>query len=133
MMLSMLSTQTENFWDIVQKEMDARGIKSYRALESAGGVSNGTISQRARDLLPPTRTTISAIAIAMGVPESIVREWSKGHHASDDSVTRRELMYLFEQLSDDDRKRIVQIARTFASARAEQPGGQLGEQEPATA
>lgn len=89
----------EKFWSIVREEMNTRGIRSFRALEELGNVANGTVSQRARDLLPPTPTTISAIATAMDVPYAVVEEWKKGRRIPPDSRRAKEALHLFNQLT----------------------------------
>ncbi len=106
----------KKFWEIIEEEMKKRGIKSYRALEKMGGVANGTISQRARDMLPPTPTTIAAIAMAMSEPDSIVREWSKGRHLSrgatgQDRADVKQLLEYYKALSYEERLRLVEHAK----------------------
>jgi len=104
------------FWKIVDQEMDARRIRSYRALEMAGGVSNGAVSARRKDLLPPTPTTIQAVADAFRVPVEVVREWAKGRQPEHDDA-ESEWLHLFRELPAEERRHILISARALLRER----------------
>ncbi len=113
-----MSMDVETFWEIVEEERAARGIPSYRAIEAAGGVANGTISQR-KDILPPTATTITAIAQAFHLPVEVVTEWTRGHRTQEeprDEELTSELIYVFRQLSGESKVRALAQIRALKDA-----------------
>ena len=60
---------------------------------------------------------LRGIAKGLDVPLSVV---IANAHLDDDPIeppTTRELVYMFSQLDDDDRERVLQIARTFLEAK----------------
>ncbi len=122
-----MATSAETFWCILQEEMATRGIQSFRALEKAGGVSNGTISGRERDNKPPTTTTIDAIARALRVAPERVMTWQRGRKAPDDDM-RADLLYMLNELSPEDQQLVLVYIRAVHELRererssVEQPG-----------
>ena len=66
-------TKTEEFWKWAEEELEKRKLSWY-AVERQSGLSNATISRRARELLPPTYETCRAIAQVFRLPlENVLR------------------------------------------------------------
>jgi len=111
-----MTTKTERFWMIVQKEMDTHGMKSFRELERLGNVSNGTISQRMKDMLPPTINIIHAIARGLDLPCGIVEEWSKGRRPVQNVAMEQRMIHMFRQLPPDKQRDILIQVHALANS-----------------
>lgn len=99
--------------------MGNRGFESYRAVERAGEVANGTISSRARQCLPPTATTLHAISRAFNLPfDYVARQASSQSSVSLEVTRRREADYLFNQLTNEEQETLLVQMRVLAERRA---------------
>jgi len=117
-----MSTKAEKFWTIVQQEMAEAGIYSIRALERIGNAGNSTISERMKDLLPPTPTIMYAISKALRVPMETVEEWSKGRRPKPNVAMERRVLYMFQQLPPEKQQDIlIQIRALVEDAQDLEP------------
>jgi transcriptional regulator with XRE-family HTH domain len=115
-----MTTQVEKFWNWVEEEREKRGM-SYRAIEETGGVSNGTVSGRARQLLPPTANTFRAVSRAFNLPFDVVAKQASAQPSmSSEAISREEALHLFDQLSPTQRKIILAQMRVLADMEPEE-------------
>jgi transcriptional regulator with XRE-family HTH domain len=112
-----MTTQVERFWSWVEEERSKRDL-SYRAIESAGNVANGTISSRARRLLPPTATTLQAISRAFNLPFDFVAKQTVAQSSSSPSDPLFEqARHLFDQLTEDEQDIVLSQMRALVERR----------------
>jgi transcriptional regulator with XRE-family HTH domain len=64
-------TQVEQFWDWAENELGERSL-TWHAVEKRAGLGNATISRRASHRLPPTQTTVMALADVFQIPRRFV-------------------------------------------------------------
>jgi transcriptional regulator with XRE-family HTH domain len=109
----LMTTQVERFWSWVEEERSKRDL-SYRAIESAGNVANGTVSSRARRLLPPTATTLQAISRAFNLPFDFVAKQTVAQSSSSPSDPLFEqARHLLDQLSEDEKDIVLSQMRAL--------------------
>jgi len=105
------------FWEWAEKELNNQGLNWYR-VEKLAKVSNASISRRARERLPPTKTTCKAIADTFHLPIEYV--FQKAGFIPPRSVTDEDLseaVALFKNLDEGDRARILIMMRSLVKAR----------------
>jgi len=108
-------TKTTDFWEWAEAELDRRGLNWYK-VEMIAGVSNNSISGRARELLPPTDHTAKAIAKAFNLPpESIMRRAGILPPEPAESEQLNEVIHLFNQLSPTEQAIILEQVRAIAA------------------
>jgi transcriptional regulator with XRE-family HTH domain len=118
-----VTTKVEKFWTWFESEKSARGFTSIRAVERAGEVGNATISARASQLLPPTATTLRAIARAFNLPFDFVAKQAESvvtEPLSTENHKRSEVDYLFTQLSSEDQDALLAQIRAYVRERRAQ-------------
>ena len=108
-----MSTNAEKFWTIVLEEMAKQDIHSIRALERIGNVGNSTISERMKDLLPPTPTIMYAISKGLQVPMETVEKWAKGRRPEPNVAMERRMVYMFQQLPPEKQRDILTQVRAL--------------------
>jgi transcriptional regulator with XRE-family HTH domain len=115
-----MSTQVEKFWDWVNSTREEKKL-SFRAIERAGGLSNGAVSKRESDGLSPTLETCQAVAASFEIPVSIVL--SKAGvlpPIGEETAATREMIHLFTLLSDEDQERALVYLRAMLERQREE-------------
>jgi len=113
--------QIEDFWQWAEKELEIQQLNWYR-VEKIAGLSNATISKRARELLPPTDTSCRAIAQAFHLdPEYVFRRAGllPPQPPRDDNFEAA--LFLFRQLSEEDQEKMLAFIRTLVEIQAKNP------------
>ena len=106
-------TRTEAFWEWAEGERERRDLNWYR-VEKKANLGNGTISKRARDELPPTQTTIKAIAKVFDMPREFVYQKAgmlPPHIIGEPSTD--EIVHYYRALTSKNRDILLGIARTL--------------------
>ena len=107
---------TDEFWDWAEKQLDARGLNWHR-VEQLAGLSNATISRRARERLPPTETTCRAIARVFQIPlKQVYTRANKLPGPPPPDIPVDEISFLFGNLSKEDQERLLIIMRSLVAA-----------------
>lgn len=109
-----LPEKTNTFIDWLNSELNSRGWTDYELAKRAK-ISPSVIS-RARIGSLPKYSACNSIASAMKIPlETVLRKAGLLPENATTNLDREidEMSYLFQQLSPDDRKRVLSIARTF--------------------
>lgn len=118
-------TQTESFWEWAEQEREERDLSWYR-VEQRAGLSNAAISKRARELLPPTSTTIQALATVFKLPREFVFQKAGvlPPHIIGDPETNKIVDY-YRALTDSNRQLLLRLAEALHLHQTEHnPGGQ---------
>lgn len=106
-------TERSAFGRWLLNELDARRW-SMRELARQTGVSESTISRIVSGKRNPSSALCRKMAKVLRVPpERVFREAGLLPDYSDDSPETREALYLFRELPEDERVRILLIMRTF--------------------
>ena len=103
-------TKTDRFWDWAEDELEKRGLTWHR-VETIAGISNATVSRRARERLPPTDTTYSAISQAFHIPMADVLKYGGKLPGEPSDPATREALFLFENLSHADKQKLLIMMR----------------------
>jgi len=109
-----LPEKTDEFIDWLNSELNSRGWTDYELAKRAK-ISPSVIS-RARIGSLPKYAACNSIASAMKIPlETVLRKAGllPENTSTQSNPEIDELAYLFQQLSAEDRKHILSIARTF--------------------
>lgn len=93
--------KTEQFWIWAEQELEKRHL-TWHAVERQTGLSNAAISKRARQLLPPTFDTCTAIAQAFRLDvEAILRKSGLTPSIPEDKEQDKEILYHFHSLNQE--------------------------------
>ncbi len=123
-----MTTQVEKFWNWVEEERAKRGM-SYREIERAGGVSNGAISNRARQLLPPTANTFQAISDAFNLSFEVIKTQASAQSPmSSNDIRRKEVLHLFDQLAPMQQKITLAQMRAMIDMEPDESDGESSAQ-----
>lgn len=116
--------QVQEFWAWVNQVRKNENL-SFRAIERAGGLSNGALSARESAMREPTFKNCVAIAKAFYLPVSAVL--IKGGLLPEDTKLdgkTRELLFYYDQMTPEMQIHFRRMARTIAESRGdyEAPG-----------
>jgi len=131
----MEKTKTEQFWEWFEQKRAEAGL-SVRAIEQVGGLSNGAISQRRREGLPPTWRVIEAVSAALRIrrEEVAYRAGKLTKRVADMVAEDRELQEWVEVMQDltySERRQALRFAVFVRQERAEYSvGGESGDDKP---
>lgn len=106
-----------SFWAWINEEREKRDL-SFRAIERVNGLANGTISSRENNVRPPTFKGVRAIARAFNLPIELVLRKAGMIPTRDLGEGAETLLHYYDQLADDDRRRMLAIGRTLAEESA---------------
>ncbi len=99
------------FIEWLNKELDVRGI-SDRALARLGGISQSSISLIRAGQIPGLKV-LRGIARGLDTPLSIVLQEAGIEEPVETPPSLRDLLHIATQLPDEDRKRLLAVARAF--------------------
>ena len=109
----------ESFGDVIRRERVARGWSQQRLANAAGLNRSHVTTIETGKIEMPQYDTVQALAKALGMlPRELIEPTGKtimearGEYGTDD-VESDELVQLFDRLTDDDRQRLVAIARAL--------------------
>lgn len=109
----------EKFSEWINAELNQRGW-SVRELARRAGVSHGAINNVINELRKPGSELCSGIAKALKVPpEEVFRHAGILPKASEKTVNMQEMVYLFDQLEDDDQRNVIAMLRGYVKERRE--------------
>lgn len=111
--------EIDGFMEWLQSELDKRNWSSYELTKRAG-LSHSVMSKARLDKQPLGWEACAKIAKALDMPpEEVLRRAGYLPPVPTAEAELEELAHLFSQLSLDDRKRILSIARTFSQSKGE--------------
>lgn len=108
----------ESFGDVIRRERVARGWSQQRLANAAGLNRSHVTTIETGKIGMPQYETVQALAKALGMlPRELIEPTgqtimeARGEYSTD--VESDELVQLFDRLPDDDRARLVAIARAL--------------------
>lgn len=107
--------ETFGYW--LENELKNRGWKPAD-LANKADLSRGSLSNILNDMRKPGPEVCQRIADALEIPEEIIfREAGLLRTKPEMDANIEELLYLYRQLSEADRKRLLQSARAWVGGR----------------